>query len=499
MTVVDVACWCYCCCSLLHSHRLSSFVPSSFFGGIVHSLLHILFRDPQRGCFFPSTPPFYGFHLNLILCPPRATPLSLSDPFSFKITSSSGVDYKMIFTPFLLLLQLAAAITLDVSSGSSIDSVTSSIAFDMMTSYTGNQSGQEPGLLPGSLACDPNTLGVYCWWEAGAMWASLINYWQYTNDTTYNPVVMQALQFQRGPESNFNPPNQSRSMGIDDQVFWAFTALDAAEANFPESGGDDPSWLSLAQAVFNFQASLWDTATCGGGFRWQVYQFNAGYNLKNSISNGGNFQLAARLAYITGNQSYADWANMVWDWMEGSPLLETDPSTGMFYIWDNTDSANNCTGVQNFAWTYNYGTMLSGAAYMYSITNHSDLWLGRVETILNSTYSLFFPAKYGGNIMYELECEETKTCDQDQKSFKAYLARWMAVTSVLVPSTADAIKPKLAASAAAAAGQCTGGDDGQECGTQWFSTTWDGTSGVGQQVSLSLARMTPETRVLTVV
>ncbi|EXJ96043.1 hypothetical protein A1O1_01169 [Capronia coronata CBS 617.96] len=384
--------------------------------------------------------------------------------------------------PFLLFAPLVAAITLDVSSVGSIESAASTVAYDMMTYYTGNETGQIPGLLPGSLSCNPNNPEVYCWWEAGAMWGQLINYWQYTNDTTYNAVTTQALQFQRGPDNNYNPPNQSRSMGIDDQAFWAFSVLDAVEAKFPEAGGDNPSWLSLAQAVFNFQRELWDPKTCGGGFRWQVFSFNAGYNLKNTVSNGGNFQLAARLAYITGNQSYGDWATQVWDWMEGSPLLQNDTDTGMFYIWDNTDSNNNCTTVANFVWTYNYGTMLSGAAYMYNYTNGSDLWLGRVNSILNTTYSLFFPQKYGGNIMYELECEESKNCNQDEKSFKSYLARWMAVTSLIVPSTAESIKPKLAGSAAAAAGQCDGGDNGRECGMQWWTTTWDGTAGVGQQM-----------------
>ncbi|KAK7903830.1 hypothetical protein LTR67_001850 [Exophiala xenobiotica] len=389
----------------------------------------------------------------------------------------------MRFFPLLCMAPLAVAITLDTTSVSSIESATSSVAYDMMTIYTGNQTGEVPGLLPGSLNCNPNVLGTYCWWEAGAMWGSLINYWQYTNDTTYNNVTTEALQFQRGPDNNYNPPNQSRSMGVDDQLFWAFSALDAVEANFPEAGDDNPSWLSLAQAVFNFQSTLWDTATCGGGFRWQVFSFNAGFNLKNSISNGGNFQLASRLAYVTGNQSYADWANMVWDWMETSPLLQMDNTTGTFYIWDNTDTDNNCSTVQNFVWSYNYGTMLSGAAYMYNYTNGSDLWLGRVEMILNSTYSLFFPQEFGGNIMYEVECEKSMNCDEDQKSFKAYLARWMAVTSLLVPSTTDSIKPKLVASAAGAAGQCDGGSDGRECGLQWYSTTWDGTTGVGQQMA----------------
>lgn len=95
--------------------------------------------------------------------------------------------------------------------------------------------------------------------------------------------------------------------------------MDAAEANFPAPPDGDPSWLSLADAVFNFQASEWDSATCGGGIRWQVYSFGNGYNLKNSISDGGFFQLAARLARYTGNTTYADWANKVCFWNYGGP------------------------------------------------------------------------------------------------------------------------------------------------------------------------------------
>lgn len=385
---------------------------------------------------------------------------------------------------YVLFAAVAAAIQLDLQTQSDVKSVAATIAYDMMTTYVGNQSGQVPGLLPGGLSCNPNVLGTYCWWESGAMFGALINYWQYTGDTSYNPVVTQAIQFQRGADNNFNPQNQTKSMGIDDQAFWAFTALDAVEANFPEAGGNNPSWLSLAQAVYNFQLPLWDNATCGGGFRWQVFSANAGYNLKNAVSNGGNFQLAARLAYITGNSSYADWANTVYDWMDQSKLFQRDTSTGILYIWDNTDTTNGCIDQTNYVWTYNYGIMLAGSAYMYNYTNGSQVWLDRVNEILNSSYSLFFPADHGGNVMWELQCETQLNCNEDQKSFKAYLARWMAVTALLVPSTAASIAVKLSGSAQGAAGQCIGGADGQMCGLQWYNKVWDGTQGVGQQVSL---------------
>lgn len=39
------------------------------------------------------------------------------------------------------------------------------------------------------------------------------------------------------------------------------------------------------------------------------------------------------------------------------------------------------------------------------------------------------------------------------------------------------------ASAKGAAGQCVGGDGKRTCGAAWNETTWDGTSGMGQDMS----------------
>src|ERR1700709_534538 len=97
--------------------------------------------------------------------------------------------------------------------------------------------------------------------------------------------------------------------------------MTAAETKFPSPPPGQPSWLGMAQAVFNRQAGRWDTTHCGGGLRWQFAPFNNGWMDKNSISNGCFFQLAARLARYTGNSTYADWADKVFDWMEASPLI----------------------------------------------------------------------------------------------------------------------------------------------------------------------------------
>ncbi|OCK85630.1 glycoside hydrolase family 76 protein [Lepidopterella palustris CBS 459.81] len=364
------------------------------------------------------------------------------------------------------------AIDLDPTSAASIKSAAKIVAGDLMSYYATNASGAIISGIPGLLTYPP-----YYWWEAGAMFGQMIDYWYYTNDTTYNDIVTAGLMFQVGNDNNFMPANQSKDEGNDDQLFWAFTVMSAAELNFPNPPADKPQWLALAQAVFNQLTTRWDTSLCSGGLPWQIYTFNNGYDYKNTAANGGLFQLGARLAKYTGNQTYADWANKAYDWLAQSPLL-----TSSYQVYDGSNSLKNCTDADQLQWTYNYGIMIGGAAYMYNYTNGSSTWATRLSGFLNNS-EVFFPSTYGGNVMVEVACEVTQKCDTDQWSFKAYLARWLAISAQLAPYTADQIIPKLQGSAKAAATQCNGGNSGTACGSRWFQSTSDGNTGVGQEMS----------------
>jgi mannan endo-1,6-alpha-mannosidase len=237
----------------------------------------------------------------------------------------------------------------------SIKSAASTIASGMMSYYHGTEYAQIPGVLP----------GPYYWWEAGAMFGSLVDYYHTTGDDSYNPAVIQAMQFQVGPDKDYMPPNESASLGNDDQAFWAMAALRAAETNFPNPPDPkDPSWLSLAQAVFNEQIGRWDTTSCGGGIRWQIYQIS-GYDVKNTISNGCLFNIAARLARYTGDQMYADWAIKIWDWMEMVGFIDATYS-----VYDNAEATReNCTQIVKNQWTYNAGTVLMGASALWNFVS----------------------------------------------------------------------------------------------------------------------------------
>jgi mannan endo-1,6-alpha-mannosidase len=98
--------------------------------------------------------------------------------------------------PLLFAPPILAAITLDVTSQKSLEQASSTAAYDMMAYYTGNQTGQIPGKLEGT------------WWEGGAMFMGLIQYWYMTGDSSYNPTIQQGMYFQKG-HNDFFPDNQS--------------------------------------------------------------------------------------------------------------------------------------------------------------------------------------------------------------------------------------------------------------------------------------------------
>lgn len=286
-------------------------------------------------------------------------------------------------------------------------------------------------------------------------------------------------------------------------MFWGLAAILAAELKFPDVP-DKFSWLSLAQGVFNTQTARWDTTTCGGGLRWQLFPYQDGYTMKNSVSNGGLFQLAARLARYTNDEKYTKWAEKIWDWSVSSPLVNNKT----WNVADSTEMENDCADAGNFQWTYNYGAYLMGAAYMYNFvsgasiftnfpismrttlpftdtntqpvqTNGDEKWKTPVDGLLGKTLKTFFP---NGDVLEDTTCEPIKKCNFNEILFKGLTSSWLAFTSLLVPDTAAQIKPKLASSAEAAAKSCTGNGN-NSCGIAWYQNKWDGSTGMEQEIS----------------
>ncbi|KAJ5354949.1 hypothetical protein N7541_005993 [Penicillium brevicompactum] len=346
----------------------------------------------------------------------------------------------------LSLSNLVGAIDLDVSDEQSLKDAASTSTYAMMKYYYGNETGQIPGAFPDK------------WWEGSALFLALLEYWHFTGDTTYNEELSIGLQWQSGDDGDYMPSNYSSYLGNDDQMFWGLAAMTAVEYGFPDRPSGF-SWLSLAQGVFNTQIKRWDTSSCGGGLRWQIWPYQNGYGMKNSISNGGA------------------WANKIWDWSVSSPLL----SNTTWNVADSTNVDNDCATQGNDQWTYNYGTYLMGAAYMYNYTNGTtqSQWLTAVDGLLNATLKNFFIT---GGIIEDYYCEPAANCNDNEILFKGLTSSWLALTAILVPSSFDTIIAKLQTSGEGAAASCTGHNNGT-CGVRWYKSQYDGWMGMEEEIS----------------
>ncbi|KAF2431301.1 glycoside hydrolase [Tothia fuscella] len=364
--------------------------------------------------------------------------------------------FKALLAFTAMVPSLTSALEIDNQNIGSVKAAARTVANNLMTYY--NPSYPMGGLQP-----------PYYWWEAGGLMGSMIEYWHYTGDATYNDAIARGLLSQAGPGRDFMGPHTD---GNDDQGWFALAAMAAAEYGFPQPAGSPP-WIDLAKNVFNQFASRWDTTRCNGGMKWKIQPGADGYHYKSSISNGVAFQLAARLAKFTKEGRYLDWASMSFDWMRSVNLIDND-----YNVFDGTDDAKTtgCPDVNHDQWSYNVGVFLYGSAVLQAHTNDPK-WIDRTNGLIRAS-SVFFE----NNVMIEKQCERAGNCNVDQQSFKAYLARWLAATAVLVPSTQSAIVPLIATSANGAMMACTGPQNSQ-CGFKWTTRNFDGLTGVGQHMA----------------
>ena len=311
------------------------------------------------------------------------------------------------------------------------------------------------------------------------MWGGLVDYSHYTGDTSYDSVIAEAIYSQASPTMDFMMANQRFDLGNDDQVFWALTAMSAAEYDFPvASGAPSTLYFDLARNTFNDLVERWNTTQCDGGLKWQFYPENNGYDYKSSIANGGFFQLGARLARFTGNVTYVEWADKTYNWMTSVDFLNSTYS-----VRDGAGDLDNCSVIGLDTWSYNAATMIYGSAVLWNVSQ-AQKWDDRTKGLIATSNRTFFgPFSNATGVMYEQVCERTGSCNTDEFSFKAYLSRWMGKATLMSDGIKDGVDALLAGSAAAAAKSCSGEAKGTTCGTKWYVDGWDGTKGLGQQLS----------------
>ncbi|KAF2149136.1 glycoside hydrolase family 76 protein [Myriangium duriaei CBS 260.36] len=386
-----------------------------------------------------------------------------------------------------ILASTTLAWNIDATNSSSVNETATSIAGGLFRRYwnpsatTGQFDQPQP----------------WFWWLSGSGWTAFLDYSFYTGDKSYDNAISQALAANIGEHLDFSPTSQQGWEANDDQAYWAYAGLTALEYGFPalpcvNSTGSRcaNSWLDISENVFNTYANRWqrDSTTCSGGLKWQYNPQASGYYYKNSVSNGGFFQIAARLARYSNNQTYADWAVKVWDWSVAVGLVGSG-----FNVYDGTSDqgADNCSSLDHDQWSYNIATYLHGAANMYAFsagnTTAQAQWESRVHGLVSAAKATFFSPPTGNatDVMYEQQCELTSSCSStDQVSFKASLSRWLGKTAVLVPSVKSDIDTLLTASAVAAATDgCVLAFGNLVCGMKWWTTGFDGLTSFGSQLS----------------
>lgn len=320
----------------------------------------------------------------------------------------------------------------------------------------------------------------YYWWVAGALWGSMLDYYHVTKDPSYNDVVIEALLAPTniGPEYNYMPQEHAFEEGNDDLFFWGSAVISAAERNFPQPNENLPSWLEIGANVFNQLVGRWNETACGGGLAWQILPSNPnGMDYKNSVSNGGFFQIAARMARATGNETYTEWATKIWDWSYEIGLVDNE----VYHVYDGASSSENCAVINGQSFTYTSGIYLYGAAVMANYTGKAG-WTDRAEKLLSGAEWFFSPYDNATDILYEAACEGTDNCSADMSTHKGFLSRFMWQSTVLQPNLLPKVTQLLTASSKAAAKSCTGGEAGVTCGLKWYTGGYDSNPGLGQQM-----------------
>ncbi|KAG0675841.1 hypothetical protein C6P40_001508 [Pichia californica] len=373
------------------------------------------------------------------------------------------------------LISTSTAIDLTVGNVDSVCDAATDIIKGIMDYYEGDRYGGTVGMFQ----------QPYYWWEAGLVFGGMIDTWKICNNYTYVSTIQNAINHQRGDYNDFNKvQNQSDVEANDDQVFWGFTVMEAAERNFPSysNNSDDPNYAQLALNVYNSMAPRWDNETCGGGLRWQILKNMSGWNYKSEIANAGVFALGARIARYSNNSELVLSSNRILRWMKESSFITQPDGENYYNVYDGSNIVNDsCPVINGAIWSYNYALMTMGTSYLYSATGN-DYWSNELDKFLSGIEHYFINPN-STDILYEYQCSVWGTCNNDQRAFRAIVANSLGNVAQLVPEYKDRVLKIINASAKGAAASCSGGSDGVTCGKDWSTGSWDGLYGLGEQIS----------------
>jgi hypothetical protein len=89
------------------------------------------------------------------------------------------------------------ALQLDPTNPDSVRETAKNVAEVLVSMYADTKTGVILSGIPGLLTYPP-----YYWWEAGAMFGQLIDYWYYTGDGQWNDLVREGILHQTWGDEN---------------------------------------------------------------------------------------------------------------------------------------------------------------------------------------------------------------------------------------------------------------------------------------------------------
>lgn len=169
--------------------------------------------------------------------------------------------------------------------------------------------------------------------------------------------------------ASYPPANGGGSRFYDDNQWIGITLLNA----YPH--GHEPAQLTAAEGVYRFMMTGYDT-TLGGGLYWEEDKKHS----KNTCSNGPGILVALQLYQVTRHQPYLDTALLLYNWV--NERLRSPQ--GLYF--DNIHLSGRVGGPQ---FSYNSGTMMEAAVYLYEITRDQH-YLDQARGIADAALERFY-------------------------------------------------------------------------------------------------------------
>jgi hypothetical protein len=154
-----------------------------------------------------------------------------------------------------------------------------------------------------------------------------------------------------------------------------WSALDLIDAYRLTGNG---TYLTLAQGLFNFAVTGWDTSQtdgCSGGVFWE----DVSGSQRNTTANATNAEAGLQLYQLTKDSIDLWWAVGMYQWVNRCLQGPGD----LYY-----DHVNPGGSVNTTIWSYNQGTMIGAGVLLYQITGNTG-YLSAAEATADATVAYF--------------------------------------------------------------------------------------------------------------